>query len=230
MACLRIPLALAGLCLVADLVFLYPYLKQRQSARWVQDQGGWVRTELTPRVDEFLRRFPPRVQAMFAPPKDDYDWWNPFHEVTWVDVDGIEMTDEDLLRLNDFPRLEVARLNNANITGECFKDIRPLEKVGTVTLQGSSVTDATLAHLPDAFPEASTVLLCRTDITDASVEHLEKMWELWSLSVDRTKMSREGVERIYAFPSVSHVTGVDGQAWIKLPNGVKMMRLEPQPR
>lgn len=208
MACLRLPLALAVVCLVADLVFLYPYLKQRQSARWVQDQGGWVRTALTPRVDEVCQKFPPRIQAMFAPPEEDFDWWNPFHEVTWVDVYGIEMTDDDLRRLNDFPQLEVARLNNANITGESLEDIRRLENVGTVTLQGSSVTDDTLAHLPDVFPNAWAVLLCGTDITDASIEHLEKMRELWSLSVDRTKMSRQGVERLRIF---STVVGVDGE-------------------
>lgn len=174
-ACLRIPLALAALCLVADLVFLYPYLKQRQSARWVQDQGGWVRTELTPRADEICQKFPPRIQAMFAPPKQDFDWWNPFHEVTWVDLARVEMTDDDLLRLNDFPRLDVARLNNANITGESFNNMRALEEVGTLTLQGTSVTDDALARLPDLFPNASAVLLSDTDITDASIEHLEKI-------------------------------------------------------
>ncbi|MGB1129542.1 MAG: hypothetical protein ACPG4K_05800 [Haloferula sp.] len=220
---LKVYLGLLAIYLVVQVALIFPYLKQRSSARWIEKQGGWVRTESAPWLQKLSEKLPTRVQNVLEPPEDGYDWWNPFHEVTWVDVDGIEMTDDDLLRLNDFPRLDVARLNNANITGECFKDIRPLEKVGTVTLQGSSVTDAALAHLPDVFPKASTVYLCRTDITDVSIEHLEKMPKLWSLSVDRTGMSVEGVERIRAIPSVSTVTSVDGGVFINLPNGETMI-------
>ena len=174
---------------------IFPYLKQRSSARWVEKQGGWIRTEPSPWLQKLSENLPPKVQDVvqdvLEPPKDGYDWWNPFHEVTWVDVYGIEMKDDDLRRLNDFPQLEVARLNNANITGESFKDIRSLEKVGTVTLQNSSVTDDTLVHLPDVFPNAWAVLLCGTDIASVGVGQLGRMPKLWQLSYDRPKMNRE---------------------------------------
>jgi hypothetical protein len=211
--------------LLMSVALIFPYLKQRSSAAWVEEQGGWVRTESAPWLQKLSGNLPPNIQEVLEPPKDTYDWWNPFFDVTWVDVDGIEMTDDDLLRLNDFPRLEVARLNNANITGDSFKDIRRLEEVDTVTLQGSSVTDDTLAHLPTIFPNATTVYLCRTDITDVSIKYLAKMPKLWSTSVDRTGMSRDSVNRILVIPSISSVTGVDGEVLIKLPNGRTMNML-----
>ena len=106
------PFAVAGLLL---LVFFYPNLKQRRGANWVESKGGWIRTENPAWLE---KRLPGKVRNWLKPPERGYRWWFPFAEVTWVDFYGARVEDDDLRRLADFPRLQVARLNHKNITGE----------------------------------------------------------------------------------------------------------------
>lgn len=203
------PFAAAGLFL---LLLFYPWIKQRHGAIWVEKKGGWVRTQNPGWLD---RAFPERARTWLAPPKRGYHWWLPFVEVTWVDLYGVEMSDDDLRRLANFPHLEVARLNNKNITGNNLIYLRDLPELHTLTLQNTAVTDTEMAIFADGFPSLRTLLLCDTAITDACIEYLGQRRDLHSLSCADTSINKEGVERMRKFATV---VGPDGNLLPRLPS------------
>ena len=77
--------------------------------------------------------------------------------------------------------------------------------VGYVDLRGSSVRDADLERFGDALPELGGVALHNSQITDAGLEHLARLDNLWTVDLNGQQATRKGLAYLGDLPSLGRV-------------------------
>ena len=81
--------------------------------------------------------------------------------------------------------------SNSDITDDDLATLPLPEGVRSIDLSHTNITDAGIAHLKRS-PRLEQLNLMNTQITDASLEHFRAMDTLWSVSIEGTKVSRDG--------------------------------------
>jgi hypothetical protein len=104
----------------------------------------------------------------------------PGNPVVEVDLSGKQTTDADLAHLKAFPELRKLDLKG-NFDRESERN---------------HLTDAGLKHLRDLHKLEHLNVAGHPDITDASIEHLEKLSNLKAIDLVDTSVTEKGVKRL----------------------------------
>ena len=82
------------------------------------------------------------------------------------------------------------------ITDAGMEHLKNLTNVTNLGLEGTQVTDAGLEHLKGLTNLSFLLGLSGTKITDAGLEHLKGLKKLKYVSLQNTKVSQEGVDKL----------------------------------
>jgi hypothetical protein len=94
-------------------------------------------------------------------------------QVSYLSLDRMPMTDEDLAPLSKFPNLNRLRLNGTNLTVATVENLSKLRNLESLNLYDTEVDDAVFAHLKQ-FPALKRLYLWQTKVTpEAAIEFAE---------------------------------------------------------
>lgn len=119
------------------------------------------------------------------------------HHVTWLHLEGPEVTDETLRSVAQLPRLRTLHLNKTGITEAGLQELAKMRSLRTLTLQTQQVSDATVA-LAAEMPELREFEVYSALVTDASLDSLGRARHLERLWFEDTDVTEEGLERFRA--------------------------------
>lgn len=98
--------------------------------------------------------------------------------------------------LGGLKKLDVLRLNNANLDQEAISAILELRALRTLSLNGSSVSNELLLMFDPVKSKLVAIDLENTRIDDQSVEFLSKFRMLATLSIRGTDITKDGAEKL----------------------------------
>jgi internalin A len=93
-------------------------------------------------------------------------------------------------------------------TDAVIVEVGRLTRLESLSLSGSSVSDAGLAHLK-GLTKLSVLELSGTHVTDAGLEHLKGLTNLSELHIDGTEVTDAGLENLKGLTKLTHVV-LDG--------------------
>lgn len=115
--------------------------------------------------------------------------------LTQLDLSGNPISDAAVDFLGELTCLETLCLEDTQIDGDCFDLLVRLPELKNLTLVNSPVTDESLKKLANS-PSIELLFLAGSQITDESIPTIAQMKNLKSVSLNRTKVSRAGRERL----------------------------------
>lgn len=118
-----------------------------------------------------------------------------FDGVYLVNLQGREVTDEDLRQLRDLPEMQRLNLRDTPIDDSGLVHVGHLTELRALDLGGTQVTDAGLIHLK-GLKRLRYLYLDGTGVTDAGLRHLHGLRSLQHLDVEATEVTAEGLERL----------------------------------
>lgn len=113
-----------------------------------------------------------------------------------VSASGL-ISNEGLEQLRFMESLESLILNGPSITDEGLSHIEDLLNLRTLDLRATSIGDAGLAHL-SRLVNLTSLNLTHTNITNDGLKHLKPLNKLEQLSISGTAVTYGGVARLYA--------------------------------
>ncbi|MFN0053948.1 MAG: hypothetical protein ACKV0T_17355 [Planctomycetales bacterium] len=135
-----------------------PIYRQRVAIREFERLGGFV--ELQNGGPVWLRRVV------------GDRWMTPFQEVVHVGLGGSQVTDSNLIHLEQMPNLEWLVLTDTQISDPGLVYLQGLNKLTILDLEGTQVTNAGLEHLKE-LTALQWLYLCRTEVTPPGVAKLQ---------------------------------------------------------
>lgn len=94
-------------------------------------------------------------------------------QVSYLSLDRMPMTDEDLAPLSKFPNLNRLRLNGTKLTVATVEKLSKLRNLESLNLYNTEIDDAVFAHLKQ-FPALKRLYLWQTKVTsEAAAEFAE---------------------------------------------------------
>lgn len=103
---------------------------------------------------------------------EDLDLLKPLMgQITWLDLSGLEVTDDALITLSEFPHITRLKLQNTDIGDETLAHIRDFQHLEYLNLYATEVTDAGLSHLY-SITSLRSLYLWQTHVTGEGVELL----------------------------------------------------------
>lgn len=112
-----------------------------------------------------------------------------------VSLEGTQITDAGLDRLEGFRSLERLSLHGTQITDAGLVHIQTLDNLDFLNLGNTDITDAGLAYVKD-LKKLELLWLDETTITDAGLVNLQGLRSLTLLVLDNTQITEQGVERL----------------------------------
>jgi len=97
-----------------------------------------------------------------------------FHEITFVSLNGEDVTDEGLEHLKNLTALEGLYLSAAQITDAGLEHLKNLTALNRLDLSNTQITGAGLEHLNN-LSTLEGLYLRGAQITDAGLEHLKNL-------------------------------------------------------
>ena len=123
---------------------------------------------------------------------------------------GTPVSDAGMVHLSGLPALIALHLPNTRVSDQGLELLARIRSLHILDLSGTRVTDEGLKHLlglkkfrtPGRSP--CWLLLTNNEITDEGLKHLEQMKGVGRLTIDRTRVTPEGVRRLkMAVPGLS---------------------------
>lgn len=108
---------------------------------------------------------------------------------------GTQVTDNELKRLSELPRIRFLSLNSTGIGDKGLENLKSLTDLEELQLNGTKVTNDGLRHLT-GLKKLRLLTLNDTKITDAAVDHLASMTNLRKLCLFHVKFSEDGFEKL----------------------------------
>ncbi len=130
----------------------------------------------------------------------------PDKPVIGVDLDETQATDDALLHLESFPRLQSLSLDETQVTDAGLVHLEKLTSLTDLDLDETTIGDAGLAHLK-GLVNLRKLTLTHTRVTDAALAHLKDMKHLETLSLMGTKITDAGLV---------HLKGLSRLEWLFL--------------
>jgi hypothetical protein len=115
--------------------------------------------------------------------------------VTIVNLGLSQITDENMMLLKAFPKLEKLSLNGTKITDAGLEPLKELMGLQKLYLVDTKITDAGLAHLK-GLAGLRILSLVGTEITDEGIEPLKEIANLQELFIAGTKVTDDGVKKL----------------------------------
>jgi hypothetical protein len=127
-----------------------------------------------------------------------------FDRITWLDMWGRNLSDEELKALAGLNHLGVLHLNHSNMTDEGLKSLARSPSLVRLALDETQITDEGLKSLA-GLTRMRHLLLSGTKITDEGLKHLVGMSNLQTLKLSDTQVTDEGLK---------HVAGLTDLQWL----------------
>jgi hypothetical protein len=125
-----------------------------------------------------------------------------FTNVKVVHWRGPRVTDDVLVYLQQFPKLEHLELSRSNITDDGLANLRSLANLQVLELEHASVTDAGLLHL-QGLKKLSCLDLERTQVTDEGLKHIRSFPDLSELYLDDSHVTDSSLKEFqHSMPNV----------------------------
>jgi Leucine-rich repeat (LRR) protein len=164
-------------------MYVNPYRKQAQSLAVVNRLKG-------------------EVQAVSAEGPAWHRWLvttmlgrDAFSHVTYVDLTGRQLNDEELRSLSGLTYLESLALDRTSITDEGASVYRAMPNLSVISLRYTSVSDGTARNLA-VLPNLKTLYLTGTRFSDDAIPDLSKLQGLDELYIRWTKISEAGATQL----------------------------------
>lgn len=135
-----------------------------------------------------------------------------------VDLRHCWLTDPDLKRLAQMPKLQSIQLGYTKITDQGLEYLKPLVEVEVLDLYyAESITDAGLAHLKH-WQHLKSLNVRGTKVTSTLFDHLVGMSELAELDVGFSRVNDDNFERLGELPNLRRLAiGGNKMSGVALP-------------
>lgn len=163
---------------------------KHRAVQALRDRGASVRDRAAQLVDHQIERHP------FLP-----DLWV---EVALVDLGDLDIGDDDLAWLEEFPDLETLVLRNTNVTDRGMLCLKQLPRLTYLDLHGTKISDATLALIGEE-RDLQDLDLGDTQVTAAGIEQLSQLDRLRSLDLSGTKATEAALTSLAELPELQWV-------------------------
>ena len=114
---------------------------------------------------------------------------------------GSTITNENLVNLQEFPKLEVLILGNSQIKDAGLRHLKGLTNLRELLLGDTQITDAGLLHLA-GLTKLKILELNNTQITGAGLAALGKLTRLEVLDISYTQVGNSGLQHLAALRSL----------------------------
>jgi len=126
--------------------------------------------------------------------------------VTSVDLRATWVTDTDLRKLHDFPKLTMLDLSLTHITDQGMQTLKDLPGVVDLNLRFAEyVTDEGLAAIK-GWKKLERLNVHGTKISDTSLEHISGITTIESLDVGSSMVTDVGLEQLSVLPKLRELT------------------------
>jgi len=119
-----------------------------------------------------------------------------------LDLQGAEITDEDLRLLADLSGLETLNLRGTSITDSGIAHIWNLDQLKSLELRGTKVTGSGLQNLPR---NLEALVLTDTQVTGDDLIRLPPMAQLSTLKLNFLELQDPALEALAALPALRHL-------------------------
>ena len=131
---------------------------------------------------------------------------DPSGEVTGVNLRATWVTDTDLKKLNDYPKLSWLDLSLTRITDQGLQELKGLPGVTDLNLRFAEyVTDEGLAAIK-GWKNLEQLNVHGTKISDTPLEHVSGLTEIETLDVGSTRVTDVGLEQLSSLPKLKKLT------------------------
>jgi len=181
-----------GWCLLSIVVFSgggvctsawWPYHREQQAVRVIVERGGHVQVK---------RVCPQWLVWLLGEERVGELEIDLFDRAVQVDLDGSQVTDDDLVQIGGLASLEVLDLNRTKVTDAGIARLNGLSGLKWLRLYRTHVTDAGLAHLT-GLKNLERLNLLGTQVTDAGLVHLSGLAKLETVDLNDTQVSSDGI-------------------------------------
>lgn len=124
-----------------------------------------------------------------------------FDDVLTVNLSRRKISDEDLVHLQRFPRLQGLCLGQTAIGDAGLKHLEGLGELEDLALYRTRITDQGLTHLEN-LSKLKQLTLNTTDVTDNGLRHLTGLRELKVLDLAATQVKGPGLKHLRALPNL----------------------------
>jgi hypothetical protein len=139
-----------------------------------------------------------------------------------------KLTDDDMRRIRDLPKLETLMVVGQPITGTGLGHLKNVPRLGQLILNNSHIADDDLIHLKN-LPQLMNLDLAGTRVSNKGLVHLEGCTNLRILSLDRTAVSNKGLSHLEGLTNLTSLnvdhTAVDDDGLIHLQKLVQLNNL-----
>ena len=164
--------------------------------RWLEI----VSANVTPGCLKHLARAPSVETVHLTAEHIDGTWLEPLREfpaLRSLIIEGGAITRDGWQDLSKLTRLDELKIR-IKVDAECIKAISQLPNVSWLEMKYAGVDDEMLKGLTFKTEEDIYLYLSGNDITDASLEYLQTIKNLESLTIKETKVTEEGVRKFKA--------------------------------
>lgn len=137
-----------------------------------------------------------------------------------------ELDDEGLAHLAGLKQLERLGYIGTRMTGKPFKDFKGWTNLKSCSFRGSSIDDAGLQALCEAFPNLETISLAHAHFTDAAAIHLASLKHLKGLEIASREATPKCLIHVVSLPLEYLQTGdgLDAPAGIAIIPQMKTLK------
>jgi hypothetical protein len=132
------------------------------------------------------------------------DWLKPLGKLTSLKslniINQRELDDEGLAHLAGLKQLERFGYIGTRMTGRPFQDFKGWTNLKSCSFRGSSINDAGLQALCEAFPNLENISLAHAHFTDAAAVHLAKLTKLKGLEIASREATPKCLTHVVALP------------------------------
>lgn len=89
-------------------------------------------------------------------------------QITWLNLSNIQLSEDNIVALNNFEVLTRLRIDNTSITDASLKQLKALPNLESISLVGNEITDTSLEHL-SSFPALKRIYLWNTKVSKEGV-------------------------------------------------------------
>lgn len=124
--------------------------------------------------------------------------------VTWVDLEGVPITDDDLAHVAALRTLELLRIDGGEITGDGLARLASLGRLEVLTLQNHRNVADGLIHLKD-LGRLRSIVLRNTDTSDEHIQALRAIESLENIDLGNTSISDDALPALAELPRLANL-------------------------
>ncbi|MEZ6072711.1 MAG: hypothetical protein R3C10_21220 [Pirellulales bacterium] len=124
--------------------------------------------------------------------------------VTWVDIEGVAVRDDDLVWIAAIPSLELLRIDGSEITAEGLEHFAALDRLEVLSLPNHRHLANGLVHL-EGLGRLRSIVLSNTDTGDEHAAVLVRIKSLENIDLDDSEVTDAALETLAQLPRLTNL-------------------------